>query len=179
MIRITIVALLLTVASLAGAGCTAASETVHGIRGADYEFKPVQPIDRSLGEYRRFELAPFTDDTGGRTPREFFEYLPGAFQTALYKWKLPNESGGRALLIRGKVLHFESQSTGAMLVDPMEEVLARVELVDRRSGKVLGVANCIGRSKARVTMGTKNLAEGMGRAIADWIDSAYPKGGRE
>jgi hypothetical protein len=166
-------------------GClTAATETYRGITGAQYSYEEVQPAapardERTLGEYKRFELGSFTDDMGGKVPRAFFEYLPTQFNIALAKKKLPDEVGGKTLLVRGKVVHYESESLGAVLISPLEEVVARVELVDKQSGKVIGVANCVGRSTARTTMGVESMAQGLSRGIVGWIDSRYPKGGRD
>ena len=184
MTRIAIATVLFAASAMLGTGCTAAMETYRGITGAQYGYEEIQPPAASydvqaLAAYTRFDLGQFTDDMGGRVPRDFFEYLPGEFQTALVKWKMPNDPRGKALLIRGRVLHFESESLGGMLVSPMVEVVARVELVDKASGKVLGTANCIGRSTARTTQTVRNMSEGMGRAIVSWIDSRYPKAGRE
>jgi prophage DNA circulation protein len=58
---------------------------------------------------------------------------------------------------------------------PFEEVVARVELVDKASGTVLGVANCIGRSNTSVNKGVNKKAEGLSKAIAIWIGRSYPK----
>lgn len=174
-------AALLLLGAMSATGCTAASETVAGIRGPGYDFKEVQPFatareERPLSRYTRFQMVPFTDDMGGRVPREFFEYLPGMFETALAKRGLAGLSGGKTLLVRGKVISYQTQGVGEMLLSPNEQAVARVELVDKASGKVLGVANCIGQGEHRVNTGNKNLARGTGRAIAAWIASRHPRG---
>jgi hypothetical protein len=56
-----------------------------------------------------------------------------------------------------------------------EEVLARVEFVDKATNKVMGTANCIGRTAETVNVGVETKAEGLAKAIVNWIADRYPK----
>jgi hypothetical protein len=46
--------------------------------------------------------------------------------------------------------------------------------VDKDTGKVLGSANCIGRTAERVNIGVEKKAEGLSKAFIAWIESRYP-----
>ena len=57
----------------------------------------------------------------------------------------------------------------------LEFAVARVEFVDKDSGKVLGRSSCVGRTTERVNLGVGKKAEGLAKAIVKWIDARYPK----
>ena len=169
---------------LAGAalgGCsTAIKEGVGLATGARGSVTVVESAlagkeSRPLGVYRRFELGELTDDMGGRVPPELFSLLPAAFEKALAAKKIPNAPAGKTLLIRGKVLHYEDSSVVGKALGPLEFVVARVQFVDKDSGKVLATANCVGRTTTRVNLGVARKAEGLAKAIVRWIDERYPK----
>ena len=127
-----------------------------------------------LAGYTRFELEPFTDDFGGRTPAELLRRLPEKFQEELAEAKLPNQPGGKTLVIRGSVRHYESSNLVGMALGPIEEVIARVELLDKDSGKVIARANCVGRTTKAVGKGVSKKTEGLAKAIVSWIKTYYP-----
>ena len=127
-----------------------------------------------LAGYTRFELGSFTDDFGGRTPAELFRLLPAKFQEELAKAKLPNQPGGKTLVIRGSVYHYESSNIVGMALGPLEQVIARVELIDRDSGEVIAQANCVGRTTKAVGKGVSKKTEGLAKAIVSWIKAYYP-----
>ena len=110
----------------------------------------------------------------GQTPRALFDLLGEKFALELAKTKLP-VGGAKTLLGRGKVLHYEDSSTVGKAVGPVEFVVARIEFVDKGTDSVIGVANCVGRTTARVNLGAEEKAEGLARAIVKWIDERYPK----
>ena len=67
------------------------------------------------------------------------------------------------------------QCMGVVLGD-VEEVIVRTELVDKASGQVLFVSNCIGRSTSRVNRGVPKKAEGLAKSIAGWIAALHHGG---
>jgi len=167
----------------AAQGCgTAAGELIGAARGGSGTFTELSRVggegERPLGAYKRFELEQIEDDFANKVPPRLWGLLPGEFDKALKSKKLPNEPGGKALLVQGKVLHYEDSSTLGILLGDVEEVVARIELVDKDTGNVLGVANCVGRTKHRTNRGVGTKAEGLAEAIVGWIDSRYPKEGR-
>jgi hypothetical protein len=170
---------------VAAGGCSRAIKegvgVATGAKGLYAPIEPVAPTDtaRPLGEYQRFELGDFRDDFADKTPAGLFRMLPGEFAKQVAERELPNVPGGRTLTARGRVLHYEDASLLGNAISPLEQVVARVELVDADSGRVLGVANCIGRTKETVNAGVQKKAEGLAKAIANWIADRYPKRSEE
>ena len=167
--------------TLAG-GCTGTiiREGAGAVTGAKGTFSPIQPLSdnpeaRPLGSYQRFEIGTFTDEMGGLVPPQILSDLPVKFQEYLLKEKVPNQPTGRTLVLKGKVLHYEGATTLGKVVGPIEEVVARVEMVDKESGTVLAVANCVGRTKTRVNLGIDKKTEGLAKALASWISERYPE----
>ncbi len=73
------------------------------------------------------------------------------------------------------MLHYEDSSVVGKALGPLEFVVARVQFVDKDSGKVLATVNCVGRTTTRVNLGVARKAEGLAKAIVRWIDERYPK----
>lgn len=133
-----------------------------------------------LAAYRNFELAMPIQSEFPATPKEFVDYLPQAFADQVAGKGLPMEKGGKTLLINVTILAYQPVSSYNKALGPTEEVVARVELVDKASGKALGKAICIGRTYQSVGLGPKWKAWGLCRAIVnEWIDPYYPKEGRK
>ena len=181
MTRATCILIVVTVAGLALTGCArAAGEAFEAFRGAKGIYVPIVPVAetkeaRPLGQYTRFELGEIQDAFGGSVPPELFRQLPAKFAEEIEKAKLPNDPSGKTLLVRGKIYHYEDEGLVGMMLGPLEEVVARIELVDKDSGRVIGVANCIGRTTKAAGKGVPKKAEGLARAIVSWIKSGYPE----
>lgn len=170
------------VALLTAQGCSRViGEGYEAATGAKGIYAPITPLSEAadtypLAGYTTFELQRFADDFGGNTPPELFTYMPNTFGLALTEKRIPNVPGGRTLIIRGKILHYEDKSRVGIsaVLGPLEQVIARVEFVDKASGKVLGVANCVGRTTKSVGQGVDKKAQGLAKAIVSWIDKQYP-----
>ncbi len=165
------------VAMIGGCG-TAIGEGAALAMGAKGSPTPIKAVSTNLGIYQRFELGTITDDMAGKVPRQLFTLLPGAFAEELKEEKIPNARSGKTLLIQGKVLHYESAPPSAKALAGVEFIVARIELVDKDSGQVLGVANCAGWTDKRITLGVPEKAQGLARAIVKWIDKHYPENQR-
>ncbi len=158
-------------------GCSRVVKEGVGVAlGAKGVSLPTQDVG-SLAGYNSFEIGSFTDSFG-KTPRQVVDYLPAALDTALLDKRIPNTRGGKTLLIKGTFLHYETAGMTGQAFGPLEEVVAQVKLIDKASGRVLGVSNCVGRTKESVNMGVQKKAEGLANAIVKWIDSKYPEQGR-
>lgn len=171
MLMVSLVGLL----ALVGGCGTAIGEGAALAMGAKGEPTTIQAVSANLGVYQRFELGTITDDMGGKVPRELLTLLPGAFAKELEDEKIPNAHSGKTLLIQGKILHYQGASSMAVATAGVEFVVARIELVDKDSGQVLGVANCAGWTSKRVTLGVPEKAQGLAKAIVKWIDNRYPE----
>jgi hypothetical protein len=173
-------AVLLVAATMGVMGCsTGAKEAIGFVRGAKGIYAPVQPVapattDTPLAQYRNFELGTFTDSFGGKVPPGLDSALRTAFQRMIDESDLPDDPSGPTLVITGEYLHYESADTLGVAIGPLEEVVARCRMVDQSSGRVLGTANCVGRTTNRVNIGVQKKAEGLAKSIISWIRSVYP-----
>jgi hypothetical protein len=168
----------LTIGLLFAGGCTRiASETygkVVGPKGFSIDLRVVPASDEVLiSNYGRFELGRFTDDTAGHAPATLFSSLPFEFDKVLTERRIPSTSG-RALLIRGRVIYYESSDMASQIFGPLEEVIARVQFVDKASGRILGEALCVGRTTTTLSRGAEKKAEGLSRAIVGWLEAHNP-----
>lgn len=179
--RRLVLLLVLPAASMVAPGCmTGAKEVRETFRGGTGIHVPVQPVapsraDRPLGAYTRFELGAFEDGMGGKVPSDLYHNLKIEFEKQLSDSDLPNRPDGKTLVIRGRIVHYESEGLVGIVMGPLEEVVARTELYDPAADRVLGTANCIGRTKGRFNTGVKTKAEGLAKAIIGWIKSRYPE----
>jgi hypothetical protein len=131
-----------------------------------------------LAMYRNFEVGPLRCEFGD-TPAAFTEYFPGKLRDQMFSKGLPMGQRGKTLLIDVDILAYQSASSYHKALGPVEEVVARVTLKDKASGRVIGTAICIGRTYQSVGLGPKWKAWGLARAIVDkWIDDYYPKENR-
>jgi len=177
LLLVTVVALASVLGGCAGRAIREGLGVAVGAKGVAIPIKAVSTANspRPLGQYERFELGVIHDDTNGLAPPELFTKLPGELDKQLAAKRIPNAPTGKALLIRGKVLHYEHSGLFGQVFGPLEEVVARLELVDKADNRVLGVANCVGRTKETINLGVATKAEGLAKAIAGWIDRLYPK----
>jgi hypothetical protein len=165
-------------------GCTRAiSEGLGEVKGASGLVMPIWPASAvadpdALANYRHFELGEIQDGIGGRLPAGFLALLREEFDQQLVRKSLPSNPTGKMLLIRGTIVHYEDASMMGMVVSPLEEVICRTGFVDKSSGRVLAIANCIGRTNTSLNLGVRTKAEGLAKAFVGWIDKRYPKQGR-
>jgi hypothetical protein len=171
---------LAAVLPLAGGCFTAAKEGIGvatGPKGVYAQTQRLAPGDTStvLAPYGRFELEGFQDDFAGQAPPALLEYLPLHFRRQLAQHKLLPNDEGKTLLVRGTVIYYQSVGTvGGVVLGDIEQVVTRVELVDQGSQQVLGQAICVGLSTDRVNMGVEKKAEGLAKAIVQWIADNCP-----
>ncbi len=168
----SLLVLLVVLAAAAVPGCLGrvVKESVAGGMGAEGVLAEIKRPG-SLGAYTSFELGEYTHEMGGQIPRQIWTYLPGKFGVHLQDKGLAGLTGGKALVLRGAILHYEGEGIKGLLFGDFEEVIARVEMVDKASGAVLGTANCIGRTKTTSRKGVENKADGLAKALVKWIES--------
>ena len=177
----SVIPIVILLASTACGGCMsrAIKEGLGLATGPAGVVLPVSPIsqakkDTALAAYTRFELVPFTDNFGGQVPRAVHWGLPAAFERELAKKNIRSRRGGRTLLIRGEIWHYETAALVSHVFGPLEELAARVSFIDKETGRVLGVYNCIGRSTQSVNQGLDKKIEGLAEAIVNVIVRHYP-----
>ena len=158
---------------MVGEGMAAAT----GPKGAYFEEKPLaeKKDHKALEAYKRFELGEVKNMTGKFMPPAFMTYLPEQFGQQLSKSDLPKESSGKALAFRVTVIHYEAADAMESAFGPFEEVVARVELVDKDDGRVIGQGVAVTRSEKSVNLGPEKKAQGLAKALINWASDYYPK----
>lgn len=158
------------------------AEGTLGPKGVYWEEQPVatSKSEKSLSDYRRFELEEVINGYGKHVPVEFFRRLPVEFNKQLASSGLPNAASGKTLVFRVTIIHYETADMDDNVFGPLEQVVARVELVDKDSGRVLATGNAVGRTGKTVGLGAESKAEGLAKALIKWVRDYYRKGeGRE
>jgi hypothetical protein len=171
-----LLALTVVLAAALTSGCIsrAIKESASVATGAKGVLAEVQ-APGSLAPYTTFELGTFTDGMGGQIPRDLWTHLPGKFAAHLADKNLAGLTGGKALVLRGTIVHYEGEGLAGLLWGDFEEVIARVEMVDKKTNAVIGVANCIGRSTTTARKGVENKADGLAKSLVSWIEKHYPR----
>ena len=174
---------LIALVSFPLAGCgRAIGEAAELALGPKGTYVPLVPKNQTppLDQYTKFEVGQIDDDFGGRTPASLLRNLPRQIDLAIADAEIFGEgvsppAGGKTLLIRGKVLHYEGSGLVATVRGPVEEVVARIDLVAKDSGKLIATANCVGRTTKAVGKGVDKKTQGLARAIAAMIKAGYPE----
>jgi len=172
-------AILACVSMTTGCVSRAIKEGIGVARGAKGISVMVKPVSadasaRPLGGYTRFVVEPFKDATGSGVPQVIKSTLSTYVAQMLAEHKIPNEPRGKTLTIRGTYVYYEdANNTTDQVFGPFEELLARVQLCD--GGRVIGEADCVGRTTESVNKGAEKKAQGLAKAIVDWIDKSYPE----
>jgi hypothetical protein len=172
-------------AMVAGQGCSRLiDEGIEKGMGPTAKVLPMDPQwpekDQTyLESYKNFEVGTLKTEFPP-VPQAFMEYLPQRLNEQLNSKNLPMDKNAKTLVINITVIAYQPVSSYHVALGPTEEVVARVELVDKASGKLVGKAVCIGRTYQSIGLGTKWKAWGLCRAIVnDWINEYYPKEGRK
>jgi hypothetical protein len=169
-------------AAMASQGCVErlvgeGMEGAMGAKGAYYQEKALGPAKdhKALAEYQRFELGEVKNSTGKFMPAEFMTYMPQQFQAKLADSDLPKGASGKTIVFRMNVVHYEKSDAVDNVMGPFEEVVARVELVDKGSGEVKAAGVAVGRTEKSVNIGPEKKAEGLAKALIKWASDYYPK----
>lgn len=168
--------------ALLSEGCMRAAtegmEAVRGGQGAYFEEKPVSPTPKdhlALAGYQRIELGEFANQSGQAMPPEFPTLLAAKFNEHLAKSDLPKGTSGKTVLFRVTLIYYEKADLKDSVFGPLEEAVARAELVDKDTGKVLASGAVVGRSSQSVGLGPAFKADGMAKALIKWASDYYPK----
>lgn len=179
----TLIVALTAFAALGSQGCVGraigeGAEKTLGPKGAYWEIKPVASSKetKALSSYKNFELGAFKNEAGKNAPSEFLSRFPGELSKRLQKSRLPKDKSGKTLVFNVTIMHYETADASDNVFGPLEQVMARVELVDKASGDVLANGTAIGRTGKSVGLGTEWKAWGLSRALIKWASDYYPKG---
>jgi len=161
----------------ASAGCTRSIKEGIGVfRRGQGHYRLLVETSESLPEFDSIKIGEFSKDYEPAPPALIPMMKAQLTQELLEKGEPVDESGGRALLIRGRVIYYEdSEAASKHVFGPMEEAIAIVDLLDMTTGERLGRAACVGRTNASVAAGVETKAEGLAEAIASWIHTSRQK----
>lgn len=173
----TLHALLLSVAAVASQGCLGrmigeGAEGTMGPKGAYFEQKPVTATKdaKPLSAYGHFELGEVNNEIGKNLPSDFTSEFRKAFASRLKASSLSKSMGTKTLVFNVQIIHYEKADMSDNVFGPLEQVIARVELVDKESGDTIATGNAIGRTGKTVGLGTKTKADGLAKALIKWAE---------
>ncbi len=169
---------LLIVACSAGCLGRAIREGYSGATGATGRARPSQSVTANLADYDAVVVEPFSDDSQGLGNEAFMAVLPAKITEQIIQKTYLRGQGSKVLRISGKLILYDPGTTTDKIVGPMEQAVCQVKLIDAGSGDVLGIASCDSRAKSSFRKGPEELAEGMGRVIAEWIIEHDSRGAR-
>jgi len=165
---------LLLVLSIVSVFCTGCLSTAFregkgaamGASGIDVQLQG----SPNLEEYSNFEVGSFIDGMLNKTPGKLLKIMPGLVKSEMANYTIPMNRGGKTVVITGVVIHYDVASDAISTVfGPFEEAVVRVMLTDKATSRIIGTANCIGRSNANTNKGLEQKARGVGKAIVKWI----------
>jgi hypothetical protein len=160
-------ALLPLTAGCLGRAFTEGIGAVTGAKGAYSQTMAVRP--GSLARYTNYTVGPVTDEFGGKAPRRVLYGLSSQLRIKMADKGIPNRRGTSGVRITTKIIYSENAALVGHVFGPFEEVLVDVTLTDMQSGKQLGRAICIGRSRESVNDNWSTKTEALARAIVKWI----------
>lgn len=172
----------LVAVALASGGCMGrligeGAEGAMGPKGAYFEEKPVAAAKEGKGleAYQRFELGEVKNEFGRNVPPAFLSEFPVKFREQLDKSELPKADSGKTAVFHVTILHYEAADLTDHVLGPLEQVIAKVQLVDKDTGNVIASGNALGRTGKTVGMGTGAKAEGLAKALIKWASDYYTK----
>ena len=171
--------LLSLLVAMGSVGCgRVISEGYHGATGAKGRAQSVQLVTANLSDYDAVKVDSFSDDTAGLSNSSFLAVLPAKVTDQIVEKTYLGRQGAKVLRVSGSLIVYDTGTTTDKWADPMEQAICQVKLIDAASGDVLGIARCDSRAKSSVRKGPEELAEGMGKAIAEWIIEHDSRGAR-
>lgn len=168
MIRI----LAVTLAALAlSIGCTGCGRLIRegagAARGASGKVVSADSV-ADLTSYNNIRIEPIGIAQDLQVPSEMPSMIRMDMLAAAESRGLLGD-GGPALKLSGEIVHYETAGTVDTAIGPLEEVIVRTTLVDAQTGKVLAQANLIGRAKATMSSGPRNLSGGVAKALSSLL----------
>jgi hypothetical protein len=156
------------------------AEKTLGPKGDYFEESPLAPskTEKALAGYTELKLGKLTNEFPRNTPPEFARLFALEFEKQANEAGLGGMTAGKTLLANVAIIHYEHADMADNILGPLEQVVARVELVDADSGAVLGAGNVIGRTGKSVGLGVDWKARGLAKGIIKWVKDYSPKKGK-
>jgi|ERR1043166_261337 hypothetical protein len=154
------------------------AEKATGPKGAYWEVKPCGSTKdhRALASYKNFELGPVRNEAGKNVPPDFLQKFPTEFAKRLKDSGLPTDHSGKTVVFDVTIVHYETADKTDNVFGPLEQVVAKVQLVDKETHQPLAEGVAIGRTGKSVGLGTEWKAWGLSKGLLKWAKDYYPKG---
>lgn len=165
-IMTTLAGLALGIVCCAGCG-RAVSEGMGVALGASGKVVDSAPV-ADLTRYKGMQIEPITVAAEVRVPAEMPSMIRADLTTTAAARGLTPE-GPSALVLSGQVIHYETAGTVDTAIGPLAEVIVRAKLANAQTNEVVAQANLVGRSKATMSSGAKDLSAGVGKALDKWL----------
>ena len=151
------------------------AEGAMGPKGAYFEEKPAAPSRNTkvLAGYGRFELGEVRNEVPRHVPAEFLREFPREFAEELRDSRLARAGTGKTLVFDVTIIHYEKADPEDNVFGPLEQVIARVRLLDKASGEVIAEGNAVGRTGKTVGLGPESKAEGLAKALIRWAEDYW------
>jgi hypothetical protein len=186
MSRALIVGLLAVVTVASGCMGTAVSQGFATVTGASPRFFEVREIAggaTALDRYQSVAVQAFDASPmlGVIPPDAVAETQAAALrrlvETRMFSAVGPAAGAKPSLVIRGAFVDYDSGGSAARAVgfgvNPF--LTARIELVDGETGQVIGIVMVSGTVKSALRTGTKELADGVAKAIKGLVERHHTK----
>ena len=180
MTRFAIVAVALFGLSLT-TGCTGRliSEGVSVATGPAGVVREIKPLTENFdNRYYNLRVEAFRDETFITVPQSIqdslADYVSRDVATFYAKRKIPLDPAAPTLTIKGVYMYYEDADRVVdQVFGPFEELVTHVWLYNGK--RLLGEAFCVGRSTTSYQKGADAKAQGLAKAIGDWVARGYPK----
>ncbi|MFA5864175.1 MAG: hypothetical protein WC975_05750 [Phycisphaerae bacterium] len=177
------VLLLTALASCTGCQMFIAKRLLQEVRGGQSQLTIIKNASPSaLIDYKRIKMGDFRNEMGRQFPSYAATEVRQAFidqivkNPRIYDLASENSNARSMLIMRGSIIHYQPTSAISGVMGGFSQLICRVELIDAATGKIIGVANCCGFSKAIARSGVKELAAGAAKAMRKWLTKQSAEG---
>jgi hypothetical protein len=152
------------------AGCLGrlVNEGAGIVVGAKANVVEIDPLDLSQ-QIGPVKVEKIENAMGQPVSGEWLFDLAGSLRLKLANDAVFLEPGRRAVKVSGVVVHVE----GAKLMDqafgPHPEVVVRVTAKDAVTGRVIGMANVVGRARGDTSSSRQDLSDAFASGVAKWL----------
>ena len=137
------------------------TQTVNTARGAHNNILIIEPI-QNLGDYARITFEPFQSAIRSNISPELLTIVNERVSEKIGKSGL-GKYGERTLVVKGEIIHIYRGTLS-------NSIVARVNLLDGKTGESLGVANVEGREEG--FRGIEEAASGVASGVVELLETS-------
>ncbi|MEW6354996.1 MAG: DUF4410 domain-containing protein [Planctomycetota bacterium] len=170
--------------ALSGCVMWCAQSWDSGTNGPAGRFKEIQAIvpEGALGKYKNVEVLPFTEQIPHLAPSPIVTSIAHEIATDLEETKLflvattvANQPPAGTLAVQGEVVYYDPGEVNERVLGMSGEcvLIARVSLVDKESGNIIGRVDVRGVVKTTFNE-AETVGQGVAKGVAKWIKENHP-----